>query len=52
LRYKLRKRKRIQAKETLTAKESVRLTTLKEFTARSNRKKVKKSARAKSSKLT
>jgi hypothetical protein len=52
LRYKLRKRKRIQAKETLIAKEGVRLTTLKEFTVRSNRKKAKKSARAKGSKLT
>jgi hypothetical protein len=52
LRCKLRKRKRIQAKGTLTAKEGVRLTTLKEFIARSNRKKAKKSARAKGSKLT
>jgi hypothetical protein len=51
-RRKARKRKRIKAEGTLTAKEGVRLTTLKEFTARSNRKKAKKSARAKSSELT
>jgi predicted transcriptional regulator len=49
---KSRKRKRIQAEGTLTAEEGVRLTTLKEFAARSDRKKVKKSACAKGSKLT
>jgi hypothetical protein len=51
-RCKSRKRKRMQTKGTLTAKEGVRLTTLKEFTLRSNRKKAKKSARAKGSELT
>jgi hypothetical protein len=51
-RRKVRKRKRIKAEGTLTAKESVRLTTLKEFAARSNRKKAKKSARAEGSEPT
>jgi hypothetical protein len=47
------KRKCIQAKGTLTAKESVRLTTLKEFAVRSNcsnRKKAKKKVRIKAGK--
>ena len=51
-RRKARKRKRLQAKGTLTAKEGVRLTTLKEFAVRSDGKKAKKSARAEGSKLT
>jgi hypothetical protein len=51
-RRKLRKRKRIQAEGTLTAEEGVRLTTLKEFAARSGGKKAKKSARAEGSKPT
>jgi hypothetical protein len=49
---KLRKRKRIQAEGTLTAEEGVRLTTLKEFAARSDGKKAKKSARAEGSEPT
>jgi hypothetical protein len=51
-RRKARKRKRIKAEGTLTAKEGVRLTTLKEFAARSDRKKAKKSARAEGSEPT
>jgi hypothetical protein len=51
-RRKARKRKRIQAEGTLTAEEGVRLTTLKEFAARSDGKKAKKSARAEGSELT
>jgi hypothetical protein len=51
-RRKARKRKRIQAEGTLTAEEGVRLTTLKEFAARSDRKKAKKSARAEGSEPT
>jgi hypothetical protein len=38
-------RKRVQKEETLTIEEGVRLTTLKEFGARSNGKKAKKRAR-------
>jgi hypothetical protein len=41
----LNKRKRIQKEGTLTVEEGVRLTTLKEFAARSDGKKVKKRAR-------
>jgi hypothetical protein len=41
-RYKLYKRKRVQREGTLTFVEGERLTTLKEFEARSNRKKAKK----------
>jgi methionine salvage enolase-phosphatase E1 len=52
LRRKLRKRKRVKAEGTLAAKEGVQLTTSKEFAARSNRKKAKKSARAKGSEPT
>ena len=44
-RRKSHKRKRVQKKGTLTISEGLRLTTLKEFGARSNRKKVKKRAR-------
>jgi len=51
-RRKARKRKRIQAEGTLTAEEGLRLSTLKEFAARSNRKKAKKSARAEGSEPT
>ena len=51
-RRKARKRKRLQAKGTLTAEEGVRLTTLKEFAVRSDGKKAKKSARAEGSELT
>jgi hypothetical protein len=41
-----RKRKRVQQEGTLTVEEGVRLTTLGEFTARSDGKKAKKRARA------
>ena len=41
------KRKRVQQQGTLTIKEGVRLITLKEFEARSNRKKAKKRVRVK-----
>jgi hypothetical protein len=51
-RCKARKRKRIQAEGTLTAEEGVRLTTLKEFAARSDGKKAKKSVRAEGSEPT
>jgi hypothetical protein len=44
-RRKSHKRKRVQKEGTLTISEGLRLTTLKEFGARSNRKKVKKRAR-------
>jgi hypothetical protein len=44
-RRKSHKRKRIEKEGTLTVKEGIRLTTLKEFRARSNRKKAKKRAR-------
>jgi hypothetical protein len=46
-RRKLHKRQRVQKEGTLTVKDRVRLTTLKEFNARSNRKKAKKRARFK-----
>jgi len=46
-RRKARKKKRIQAERTLTAEEGVRLTTLKEFRARSDRKKGTKRVRIK-----
>jgi hypothetical protein len=49
---KARKRKRIQAEGTLIVEEGVRLTTLKEFAAHSDRKKAKKSARAEGSEPT
>ena len=49
-RRKARKKKRIQAEGTLTAEEGVRLTTLKEFRARSNRKKGTKRMRIKAGK--
>jgi hypothetical protein len=42
---KSHKRKRVQKESVLTIKDRVRLTTLKEFNARSNRKKAKKRAR-------
>jgi hypothetical protein len=41
------KRKRVQQQGTLTISEGVRLTTLKEFRARSDRKKAKKRVRVK-----
>jgi hypothetical protein len=46
-RRKLHKRQRAQKEGTLTVEDRVRLTTLKEFNARSNRKKAKKRARVK-----
>jgi hypothetical protein len=51
-RRKARKRKRIQAEDTLIAKDGMRLTTLKEFAARNDRKKAKKSTRAEGSEPT
>jgi hypothetical protein len=51
-RRKSRKRKRIQAEGTLTAEEGVRLTTLKEFAARSDGKKARKIAPAEGSEAT
>jgi hypothetical protein len=45
-RRKLHKRKQVKAEGTLTVKEGMRLTVLKEFRARSNRKKAKKRVRA------
>ena len=52
MQYKLYKRKLIQVKETLIIKNRAYLTTLKEFKARSNKKKIKKQVRAKGGKLT
>jgi hypothetical protein len=49
---RLHKRKRVQQEGTLTISEGVRLTTLKEFRSRSNRKKVKKRVRANKGELT
>jgi hypothetical protein len=46
-RRKSHKRKRIQKEGILTVKEGVRLTTIREFAARSDRKKAKKRARVK-----
>jgi hypothetical protein len=46
-RRKSYKRKRVQVEETLIVKNRARLTALKEFRARSNRKKAKKQVRAK-----
>jgi hypothetical protein len=51
-RRRLYKRKWIQVEETLIVKDRAYLTTLKEFRARSNRKKPKKRIRAKEGKLT
>jgi hypothetical protein len=48
---KLHKRKRVQKESILTIKDRVRLTTLKEFNARSNRKKAKKKVSVKVRKL-
>jgi hypothetical protein len=45
-RRKSHKRKRVQKEGILTAREGLRLTTLKEFAARSDGKKAKKRARA------
>jgi hypothetical protein len=45
------KRKRVQAEGTLIIEDGARLTTLKEFGARSNRKKLKTRVRAKAGKL-
>ncbi|KAH6439371.1 hypothetical protein HBI59_145170 [Parastagonospora nodorum] len=45
-RRKSHKRKRVQEEGTLTVKDGLRRTTLKEFSARSNRKKAKKQVRA------
>jgi hypothetical protein len=42
---KLHKRKQVQKEGVLTVEDRVRLITLKEFNARSNRKKAKKRAR-------
>jgi hypothetical protein len=50
-RRKSHKRKQIQAEGTLIVKDSQRLIALKEFGARSNRKKAKKQVRARGSKL-
>ena len=50
-RRKLYKRRQIQKEGTLTVEEGQQLTALKEFRARSNRKKRKKRVRAKGSKL-
>jgi hypothetical protein len=50
-RRKSHKRRRIQKEGTLTVEEGQRLTALKEFRARSNRKKRKKRVRAKGGKL-
>ena len=47
LRRKAHKKKRIRREGTLTVGEGVRLTTLADFKARSNRRKAKKRARAK-----
>ena len=49
---KLYKRKQVKAEGTLIVKEGLRLTTLKEFRARSNRKKAKKQVRAVGGELT
>jgi hypothetical protein len=46
-RRKSHKRKRVQAEGTLIVEDGARLTALKEFRARSNKKKVKKQVRAK-----
>jgi hypothetical protein len=46
------KRKRVQQEGTLTISKGVRLTTLKEFRSRSNRKKAKKRVRANKGKPT
>ena len=46
-RRKSYKRKRVQKEGTLTVEEGLRLTTLKEFRARSDRKKAKKRVRVK-----
>jgi hypothetical protein len=48
---KSRKRKQIQSEGTLTIEEGVRLTTLKEFNARSNGKRAKKRARVEEGEL-
>jgi hypothetical protein len=50
-RHKLYKRRRIQKEGTLIVEEGQRLTALKEFRARSNRKKRKKRVRTKGGKL-
>ena len=50
-RRKSHKRRRIQKEGTLTVEEGQRLTALKEFSARSNRKKRKKRVRAKGGEL-
>jgi hypothetical protein len=49
---KSHKRKQVQAEGTLIVKDRARLTALKEFRARSNRKKAKKQIRAKGGKPT
>jgi hypothetical protein len=49
-RRKSHKRKQVQAEGTLTVEDRARLTTLKEFGARSNRKKLKTRVRAKAGK--
>ena len=50
-RRRLHKRKRVQAEGTLTVKDRARLAALKDFRARSDRKKPKKQVRAKVGKL-
>jgi hypothetical protein len=50
-RRKLHKRKRVQVEGTLTVEDRAYLTALKEFRARSNRKKLKTRVRAKAGKL-
>jgi hypothetical protein len=45
-RRRLHKRKQLQQESTLTIDKGVRLTTLKEFRARSNRKKAQKGSRS------
>jgi hypothetical protein len=50
-RRKSHKRKRVQAEGSLIVKDRARLTALKEFRARSNRKKLKTRVRAKVGKL-
>jgi hypothetical protein len=50
-RHESHKRKQIKAEGILTVKEGLQLTTLKEFRARSNRKKARKQVHTKVGKL-
>ena len=52
MQHKLHKRTQVKAEGTLIVKDRQQLTTLKEFRARSNRKKAKKQERANRAKLT